>query len=264
MTAATRPLRRAGPRSLQHRTRGLPWQPFVSLAIAALLWEYVLPVIADSDVIPSIGEIAEEWVAIWPTLVPAIITTLQSFAVGMALSVVAGVLVAVAAYYSPTFDYLIQPYMTLFMSVPVIALVPVLMLVLGLGFETRVAVVFMFAFFIIEINIESGLRSVNPTHLELARAFSANGRQQFLMIVFPSSLPWLATGLRLGVARALKGTINAELVIRSAGLGYLLLRYTEQLNLAATMAIAATCCLLVMAVMQTVTRAERRLLRWSA
>jgi ABC-type nitrate/sulfonate/bicarbonate transport system permease component len=66
------------------------------------------------------------------------------------------------------------------------------------------------------------------------------------------------------VARALKGTINSELVIRSAGLGYLLLRYSEELNVAATMAIAATCCLLVIAVTQAVTWTERRLLRWSA
>lgn len=246
--------------------RRFPWQPMVSLFVAALIWEYGLPLLTDNSLMPSIGEIFDAWLKMIEEgrLQPAIMVTFKAFLVGFAVAAVFGIAIGIASHYWPTLDYVIQPYITLFMSIPIIALVPILMMLFGYGMLTRVLVVFLGSFFVVVINVQAGLVSVRPEHVDLARAFNANAPQRFLKVAFPSSLPWLATGLRLGIARALKGTINAEVIIRSTGLGFLLLRYSETLDVASVLAVCATIVLLVICVMQLVNWLERRLLGWSS
>jgi NitT/TauT family transport system permease protein len=246
---------------LVKRLRGLPWQPVVSLTVAALLWQFVLPRLGTSTLVPSIDDVYRAWFTIleqgrWS----AILVTMVPFAIGTAIAAVSGILVGVAAARWRTFDYIIQPYVTLFMAIPITALVPVLLLVFGVGSTTRILVVFLYAFFVIVINVQSGMLSINPSYVDMANAFNASPRQRFFMVMLPSSLPWIATGVRLGIAKGLKGTINAEVIIRSAGLGYLLLRYTETFDLASVLAVVVTIVLLVIGVMQLVNWVEKKII----
>jgi NitT/TauT family transport system permease protein len=92
---------------------------------------------------------------------------------------------------------------------------------LGFGYESKVAIIFLFAVFPILINVWVGARSVDQTLMRAGRIFGARRLDLYTKIVLPSILPYLLIGLRLGVSRALIGIVIAEFLGSSAGIGYL-------------------------------------------
>jgi NitT/TauT family transport system permease protein len=234
----------------------------VSLLTAATLWEILgqaqlfrfLPPI--SDVITSWFRLVEEG------RLNAIGISLQSLAIGYSLALVLGLIVAVITTRWRTVDYVLDPYINTLMTTPTTALVPVLMLLFGLGIETRIVVIFLYTFFVIVVNAQSGFRSVNPSHVEMARAFGAGGPEILRRVIVPSSLPLLLTGIRLGMSRALRGMINAEVIISVTGIGALLIRYGRLFDMASLYAIILTIVGLAVIAVSIITLIEKRTLRW--
>jgi NitT/TauT family transport system permease protein len=155
----------------------------------------------------------------------ALRVTLQALAIGYALSVVLGVLTGIAMARNRLVAYVLDPYIDVFMTIPSSALIPVYLVVFGLGAEARVAVVFMHTYFVIVVNTIAGARAVDANLIEMARAFGAREGTLLRKIVLPAALPLMVTGLRLGFGRAVRGIINAETILASVGIGQLLIRY---------------------------------------
>jgi NitT/TauT family transport system permease protein len=151
--------------------------------------------------------------------------SLVSLMVGYGLAVSSGVLLGLLMGRYRWVEYIFEMYINAFLAAPKIVFIPILYALFGVGRGTQVAVVFLSAFFIIVINTMGGIRNVDVSYVEMARAFGASERQLFWKVLLPGALPLTMAGLRLGVGRAVKGMIKGEMFIALFGLGALLRKY---------------------------------------
>ncbi|HEV2359721.1 MAG TPA: ABC transporter permease [bacterium] len=142
------------------------------------------------------------------------------FLIGYSLAIVVGVLVGVGTGWYRDVSAALQPFVSALYSTPRIALLPLLIIWLGIGIWSKIAVVFLVAVFQILINTEAGVRAADEALIKTARSFGANDWQIFTTIVVPGAVPFLIAGLRLGLGQALVGIVVGELYAATAGIGY--------------------------------------------
>ncbi|TMD61867.1 MAG: ABC transporter permease [Chloroflexi bacterium] len=154
--------------------------------------------------------------------------SLREFAAGMAIALVAGILIGVASGRNRFIYNAIDPIVGALYSTPSVALVPLISVAFGraaMGDEPRIATVALFAIFPILINTQQGVRNVDQSLLEVARAFSSSERRLWTDVILPSATPFVLAGVRLAIGRGLIGMIVAEFLIGLVGLGYLIIAY---------------------------------------
>ena len=144
----------------------------------------------------------------------------SEFLLGYALAVVVGILVGVGMGWYADVAAALQPFVSALYSTPRVALIPLLIIWLGIGIWSKVAVVFLVAVFQILISTEAGVRAADESLIRTAHSFGANDRQIFTTIVLPGAVPFLIAGLRLGLGQALVGIVVGELYAATAGIGY--------------------------------------------
>lgn len=148
------------------------------------------------------------------------------FSVGLAIAVVAGLIIGIASGRSRVLFNAIDPWVSALYSVPSVALLPIIAVAFNYsGDPPRIAAVVVFAIFPILINTQQGVRNVDPSLMEVARAFNTSERRLWSDVIVPASLPFMLAGIRLAIGRALIGMIVAEFIIGLAGLGYLIIVY---------------------------------------
>jgi NitT/TauT family transport system permease protein len=237
----------------------LPW---LSLAAGLVLWEAVGRSRVFSFV-PSLGEVlAAFWSMVQTGKLDALGATLQALAIGYGLSVVLGIATGVAMARSRLIKYVLDPYINAFMTIPSSALIPLYLVLFGLGAETRVVVVFMHAYFVVVVNTIAGAQTTPADLLEMARAFGAGEAALVRKVVVPSALPLVLTGLRLGFGRAVRGIINGETILASVGIGQLLIRYGRTFQMDYLYGVVLTIVLLAVVGTTTIGIIERRTTRW--
>lgn len=158
-------------------------------------------------------------------LLPAFATTLHGLVVGFAIAAVLGVVIGFAMGRIRLVDLILDPYVSALYATPRVALVPLLVLWVGIDFELRVTIVILSSIFPIIINTYIGAKSVDRELIDTGRAFAANGWQLLTTVVVPGSVPYLFAGLRIGVARALVGIIVAEMAAAVTGTGQLIIQF---------------------------------------
>ena len=180
------------------------------------------------------------------------------FAIGSAAGVAVGVAMARSRWVNAALDTLIE----LLRPIPVPALVPPLILLLGLDNAMKVTVVAFSVFFPVLINTAAGVRAVEPVALDVARTFGSGTRRTLWAVVLPASLPYIMAGLRVSLALALIVTVVAEMIAGSAGLGFHLM--TMQYAMRAADMYAAILLLAVVgyALNRAMLAVERRVLHW--
>ena len=197
-----------------------------TMAFFLLLWELapalelVNPLFSSS---PSRIFVAAQWLfanGLWYDIG----VSTSEFALGFGLAVVIGIPVGVALGWYPTLRAMFEPMVMALYSVPRVALVPLLILWLGIGLESKVAVVFLGVVFSIVVSVTSGMGTADGVLVRCARAFGASERQVLWTVVLPGSVPFIITGLRLGVGRGLIGIVVGEMVASQAGIGHMMAR----------------------------------------
>jgi ABC-type nitrate/sulfonate/bicarbonate transport system permease component len=138
--------------------------------------------------------------------------------VATVLAVPLGIIVGWYRRVSYTFD----PWLNFFNALPRIALLPLVVLWVGLGVEMKILIVFLGGFFSIIMPIVEGVRTVDRQFLDVARSFGASQRRLFTSIVIPATIPFIVTGIRLAIGRVLIGVIIAELYAQTEGLGVMI------------------------------------------
>ena len=197
-----------------------------SLLVWCLLWEAVgradliFLVPPFSSVLASIASLVQT--GGWQS---ATVTTATTFALGMALAIGIGVPVGVLMGRVKAVDNVLGLWVNMFVSAPLSALVPVLMILFGLGPTTVTVTVFLFAGWIIVLDARAGVRSISPSLVEMAQSFGANRWQAFSRIYVWAALPEILAGIRLGVIRAVKGVIIGQLLVSIVGFGALFKLY---------------------------------------
>jgi len=156
------------------------------------------------------------------TIWPHVLASANIAALGFGLSVVVGVPLGLAMGRSSVIRATLEPFTTALNASPQVAFLPLLIIWLGIGVASKVALVFLGSFIIMVINTETGVAQVDRRLVETARSFMANERQILLKIVLPAALPYIIAGMRLGVGRALVMVVVAEIYAATKGLGYLI------------------------------------------
>lgn len=154
-------------------------------------------------------------------------TTLGAVAFGTVLALVSGTVIGLLMGRIKLIDRLLRIYVDGLSAMPMVAIVPLFTIWLGFSSSARLFTVIFAAFFPIAINMSSGARSVPEGYLEVARAYGASPWHILFGITIPASMPYLLSGVRLALGRALVGAIVAEFYIAIDGLGYFILFQTR-------------------------------------
>lgn len=144
------------------------------------------------------------------------------FGLGFALAVLIGVPFGIALGWYQRLHAVCDLFISALYATPRVALLPILILWLGIGIQSKVAVVFLGAIFPILVNVITGMSTLDPALLKCARSFGATDRQIFVTVALPGSIPFIIAGMRLAVGRGLVGVVVGELVASTAGVGHMM------------------------------------------
>ncbi|HZA19814.1 MAG TPA: ABC transporter permease subunit [Actinomycetota bacterium] len=231
---AGRPLRREW--SLGPRLTGL-----LSFIGFILLWQSIIWITRINPILlPSPGEVVSEFGAIWQEgiLWPTIVESLQPLAVGLIAGLVLGVLLGLLIGSSAWLDLLAAPYLWAFFATPRIATVPVI------------------------LSCKEGVQTVDTSLVNAARSFGANRLDLFRHVVVPYTLPFIANGVRNGIARGFVGLLIIEMTVGSGGIGRAVIKAMGQFNTARMFAFIAILVVTALVLITLSRRFEAYASRW--
>jgi NitT/TauT family transport system permease protein len=219
-TSATDAKRRGPTAARRVRTRAL-----LSVIGGLVLWEIlartvltnrliIVPLSAVLDAMWASARSGELWKHSYVSLV--------EFILGFGLAAVAGIFFGFVTGTSTRMREYLEPLVSALYATPLVALIPFYILIFGIQLASKVALVFTIAVFPVMINTQAGILSVERNLLEVASSFRASRLQIFFKVQIPAAIPFIISGLRLGVGRALTGVVVGELFFATAGLGFMI------------------------------------------
>lgn len=261
-TGAHDTIEELGPPPRSNRTR---WIRLASIVIVLLAWELlgrqVNPLFMSYP--SAIAQSAMRMIASGE-LPAALLESLKTLLVGFVVSSAFGICVGLASGRYKTVEAATDWAINALYATPLVAIVPLVTLWFGLGFEAKLFIVFIMTLFPVLINTSAGVRNVPDQLIELGNAFAANERQIFKKIILPSALPYMMTGLRLGIGRAIIGMVVAEFFTAITGLGALIIKYGNQYDTASMFVPILVLMLLGIALSILVKRLEDWIAPWKA
>jgi len=162
------------------------------------------------------------WSEIWATA--------SVWLTGLALAAAVGIVVGLVSGASRIVGHVAEPWLRLLYSIPELALIPILIVWLGLGYTFRVVIVFLSSVFYIAINALAGVRAVENKYFEVAAVYHASPISTFRTVIIPGAFPYILTGLRQGASRALVGAVIAEFLAANNGIGFMITIAGSTLN----------------------------------
>jgi NitT/TauT family transport system permease protein len=255
---------RREPRPLFSRISVVGWR-LIALVAFLLVW-HLASIPAGRLLLPSPLDIVPAFIDEWQSgqLLAATLASLGVFAAGYLLAIVSGVSLGVLMGGMPRVGETLEIYVNALNATPRVAFIPFVILWFGLGPVAKIAVVWVQAVLPILINTYAGVQNTDPDLLEAARSFGARRGQLFRHVMLPGALPYVVTGLRLGAAMAMVGTVIAELYTALAGLGYLMAQYSGSFQTAKYFVPVLVLAGMGMLISEALKVAERRLARWKA
>ena len=220
--------------------RGLPWRslsvPITSVAIAAvvlLAWQYGPPALGvPGYILPPISDLAHEMVrlATNENLAGHVLSTFTWAILGFVIGSALGAFGGYALGLSPFWEKVFSPYLLGLQIAPKVAFAPLFILWFGYNAVPKLLVTVLVVFFPILVNVLQSMRMTDRDQINLARAYNMSPFQIFWKVLFPSSMPNLMAGLRIGATLAVIGITVGELVGGETGLGYLITYGEGQAN----------------------------------
>lgn len=181
---------------------------------------------------------------------------------GLLGGVVVGVILGLAAGRSEAFAALLEFPVNALYATPAVALIPIIVLWFGFEAKAKIVVVFLFVVFPVLINTMRGVQEVDPELMEVARTFCSNERRMWIDLILPSALPYIVTGIRLAIGRALIGVIVAEYYTALSGLGHLIAENADTFQTARMFVPIVVIALLGVVLTGLLQWAEHRLVQW--
>ncbi len=207
---------------------GVRLPPMSSLLVWGLLWE-IVGQLGLTFFVPPLSQVFATLFEIigTPPFLKALWETGYAFLMGVFFAIVIGIPVGILMGKSRFLDELLLPWVNIFVSAPLTALVPVLMVLFGFGLTSIIITTALFAIWIIILNARAGVRQINRSLVDMARSFGATPLDAFTKIYFWAALPEILGGVRIGVIRAVKGVIIGQLLISIVGFGALFELYAS-------------------------------------
>lgn len=246
---------------LQRMYRNAPVALF--LALLAACWELgVRWLQVPKFIVPPLSDIL---ISLWNTrdlLAKHAAVTLGESLLGLLLSVVFGVAIAVWIHFSNAAQKMVYPLVVASQTIPIIALSPVMVMWFGYAVWSKAAVVILFTFFPITVNTIDGFRSSDRDLVELMRSMGARRRDLFWKLQVPSALPAFFTGLKIAATISVAGATIGEWLGAESGLGMYSKRASNMMRADAVFAAVIVLSLLGIALFLAAKGLERYMLRW--
>jgi ABC-type nitrate/sulfonate/bicarbonate transport system permease component len=231
---------------------GLAWQ-------LAILW-WRIP----HYLMPGPSAVASAVATNWKPLLIQTGYTLGAAGLGLAISTTLAMITAFIFTMNRTIEQATLPVVIAFRSAPVAAVAPIIMLFLGRGIATSIAVVGIVSFFPMLINMTRGLAAADATAIEMMHVYGASRWQQLRFVRIPYALPFLFTGLRVAATTSLLGAMLSEWITGSRGLGFLILESGEMREIELLWGAVLVSVTVSLSVFWLTTAGERMALRWKA
>jgi NitT/TauT family transport system permease protein len=193
-----------------------------------------------------------------PSFAEAARITIYAYVVGLGLAIGVGVVMGFLMGLVPPADRLLNMWVNIFVSAPLSALVPVVMILFGMGTPTVIVTVFLFAVWIIALDTRAGVLHVSGSLIEMAHSFGASPYQRF-KIIFLAALPEILAGVRLGVIRGVKGVVIGQLLVSIIGVGALFSLYSQNFLMAHFWALVLLLFAFALTLADLVARLEHRI-----
>jgi len=204
----------------------------VSLALGAAIWEFAASRMGQAflpRLTTTVARIYEYTVS--GTLLAALQSSLALFFTGLALAILVGVAVGLVLARVRLLRVALENYIMVLYATPMVALIPFILSMLGYGFPAKVLTVFLFAVFPILYTTIEGARSLKPEMLEVAHSFRSGEWGIWRDLLVPYTLPFVMTGIRLGIGRGLVGMVAAEFFLSGSGVGLMIMKSGQDFDL---------------------------------
>jgi NitT/TauT family transport system permease protein len=191
------------------------------IATALLLWQITVVFLkVPNHLVPTPLRIFSKLLSGWPLLLKDIRVTSVEILLGFSACVLFSVSFSTLIIGAQVFERAFMPLLIFTQTIPLIAVVPILIIWLGIGILPKIIVVFLVSFFQLLILTTSGLKSVEPEMIDLMRSMSASNLDIFKKVRFPSALPYMFDGMKLAALLSVIGAVVAEIFGADFGLGH--------------------------------------------
>jgi ABC-type nitrate/sulfonate/bicarbonate transport system permease component len=232
---------------------------------AIAIWEIYARAFNTSSLIAAPSDVLMAW---WPKVLGeprvrvAVGITLMELSVAFMMSVVFGMLVGILIGLGNIGRRSLYPLVLLLYGIPQVVVLPLFVLMFGLGPASKIAFGFSHGIFPVIVNTIAGMRNVSPLLISGTAALGATRAQQVRYVIFPHMVTTVFAGLRLAMTMTLLGVLLAEIFVSQGGIGFFTLLYAETFNPAALMALVLTLALMAIALNELVRLIEMRFTRW--
>jgi len=188
--------------------------------------------------------------------------TILAVSLGYAIGVAAGIVLGLALGLLPRVDQVSRPFISGLWSLPKIALLPLFVIIFGLGMASKVALVVSVVVFLVLYSTVDGVRDVDPDLIDTLRIMGARRREITSKVLLPSALPWIYTGMRVSISYALVTVVVGELLSSNRGLGFLMESAAARFDAAQVFAGIVVLVVMSLGLTAVLTRLETHSLRW--
>jgi NitT/TauT family transport system permease protein len=241
------------------------WPPLLFLAILIGLWELALAVdyVSESILPPPQDIVVSFWELIRSDFVwDDIGATLWEAVAGFALGAALGLALAIPSGLSPVMRQMLNPYAVALQVTPRIAIAPLIIAWAGFGYNSKIWIAAIIAFFPVYVNALTGILTVDEDAREMFRSLGASRWQTFMHLMVPSSLPVMFAGLKTAAGLALVGAVVGEFISAERGLGVLVQQFSSQLAIADAFAVILMLMFLGLLLYGTMEWLERTTVFW--
>jgi ABC-type nitrate/sulfonate/bicarbonate transport system permease component len=235
------------------------------ILLLLLLWEFVARTkIIDMVSFPALTTVLGTWarLVVEGQLPAALLPSLKRLAIGYTIAVLVAVPIGLLMGYSRVSFNLLEPLTESLRPIPSSALVPILILFLGLEDEMKIALIVYASFFPILLNTYSGVRDVDPILINTGRTMGLKRGRILWKIIIPAASPYILTGMRISLAVSLILTVISEMVAGTNGIGYFTLLSQRSFRVPEVYAAILTLGVLGYTLNALFVSVERRLMRW--
>ena len=253
------------PRSFLRGVVNSPWLYRVgSILVVGALWQagataadtIFIPTFIDT--VAAVGELAAT-----PRVWDAFISSNEALVFGFVAAVVLGIPLGFAIARLRGIEPIVDPYLTILLVVPMAAIIPLLIMSLGIGMTSRIVIIFLFTFPNLVVNARAGVRQVDQNLIEMATSYGATERTIWRRILLPGSLPAIMAGIRLGLGRAVTAMVIVELLLTPVGIGGLIHQFRARFQSAELYGVVVLVVIEALILITVARAVERRAAPWA-
>ena len=238
--------------------------PYLAMAIILIVWEAACILFDIPEIIlPKPTQIFATIIQRWDILLQYCLETLWTTMIGFLLAIGFGMLLGLAIGASPFVYSGLYPLLIAFNAVPKVAIVPILMIWLGVGALPAIITAFVISFFPIVVNVATGLATIEPEMRDVMRSLGASQWEILTKVGIPRAMPYLFASLKVAITLAFIGSVISETVGGNRGIGFLMLSAGARNNSATTFAGLFAIAVMGVAMYAVCALIEQRMTRWA-